>query len=172
MLIGYVSLKLHGLLTRLPSRSALSSCHTLPKYAYEVACCRRVELVLLHRPGMEPTGTAAWINPRPLLARHHHARLSNPKVPPVSHMRDPNPLHADTQHIPEQGCTTTRSGIRATQRERWLVRREEEAYKNMVDQVWRSDLLFHCMYLCRTKFIASMCLGWTVTVCGDDVVQL
>ncbi|EIE18912.1 patatin-domain-containing protein, partial [Coccomyxa subellipsoidea C-169] len=36
-------------------------------------------LVLLHRPGVEPTSTAAWITPRPLLARHHHVRLSNSK---------------------------------------------------------------------------------------------
>ncbi|CAL8463928.1 g3463 [Coccomyxa elongata] len=49
------------------------------KAANWAAQMRRVELVLLHRPGMEPTGTAAWISPRPLLARHHHVRLSNPK---------------------------------------------------------------------------------------------
>ena len=43
---------------------------------------RRVELLLLHA-GRDPSGTGAWLQPRPLLARHHHVRLSNPKVPPI-----------------------------------------------------------------------------------------
>ena len=42
---------------------------------------RRVELVLLHSPDSEPKGTIAWLKARPHLARHHHARLSHPKVP-------------------------------------------------------------------------------------------
>ncbi len=72
---------------------------------------RRVELVLLHRPGMEPTGTAAWISPRPLLARHHHVRLSNPKVtpPPIEFL---NQLHADTQvHQNMKDCEACRLAI-------------------------------------------------------------
>lgn len=43
---------------------------------------RRVELVLLHGPDAEPQGTAAWLDARPHLARHHHIRLTHPKVPP------------------------------------------------------------------------------------------
>ena len=43
-------------------------------------CCRRVELVLLHGPESEPQGTAAWLEARPHLARHHHIRLTHPKV--------------------------------------------------------------------------------------------
>jgi hypothetical protein len=48
----------------------------------ECAGCahRRVELLLLHQPGEEPSGTIAWLGSRPLLARHHHVRLSHPKV--------------------------------------------------------------------------------------------
>lgn len=42
--------------------------------------CRRVELVLLHGPDAEPQGTAAWLEARPHLARHHHIRLTHPKV--------------------------------------------------------------------------------------------
>ena len=41
---------------------------------------RRVELVLLHGPESEPEGTAAWLQARPHLARHHHIRLTHPKV--------------------------------------------------------------------------------------------
>lgn len=37
---------------------------------------RRVELVLVHRPDAVPEGTAAWLDARPLLTRHHHIRLS------------------------------------------------------------------------------------------------
>ncbi|KAA6424228.1 MAG: patatin-like phospholipase domain-containing 7, partial [Trebouxia sp. A1-2] len=40
---------------------------------------RRVELVLLHGPDSEPQGTAAWLEARPHLARHHHIRLTHPK---------------------------------------------------------------------------------------------
>ena len=43
--------------------------------------CRRVELVLVHEEGGGPSGTAAWLAARPHLARHHHIRLSHPKVP-------------------------------------------------------------------------------------------
>ena len=38
---------------------------------------RRVELVLLHPSDEQPQGTAAWLAPRPQLARHHHLRLAN-----------------------------------------------------------------------------------------------
>lgn len=39
------------------------------------AALRRVELVLLHYPGPSPIGTAAWLDARPLLTRHHHVDL-------------------------------------------------------------------------------------------------
>ena len=42
--------------------------------------CRRVELVLLHEEGAEPSKTAPWLEARPNLARHHHIRLTHPKV--------------------------------------------------------------------------------------------
>ena len=41
---------------------------------------RRVELVLLHEEGAEPSKTAPWLEARPNLARHHHIRLTHPKV--------------------------------------------------------------------------------------------
>lgn len=41
---------------------------------------RRVELVLLHSQESEPQGTIHWLKARPHLARHHHARISHPKV--------------------------------------------------------------------------------------------
>ena len=41
---------------------------------------RRVELVLLHPSDEQPVGTAAWLAPRPQLARHHHIRLANPQA--------------------------------------------------------------------------------------------
>ena len=41
---------------------------------------RRVELVLLHPTESEPKGTIHWLKARPHLARHHHARISHPKV--------------------------------------------------------------------------------------------
>ena len=44
------------------------------------ACGRRVEVLLLHQAGSEPSGTLDWLKPRPLLARHHHVRLSHNKV--------------------------------------------------------------------------------------------
>ena len=33
----------------------------------------------MHPTGAEPSGTLEWLRPRPLLARHHHIRLSHPK---------------------------------------------------------------------------------------------
>ena len=36
--------------------------------------------MLLHEEGSDPSGTAAWLHSRPLLARHHHIRLSYDKV--------------------------------------------------------------------------------------------
>ena len=36
--------------------------------------------MLLHEEGRDPRGTAAWLAGRPHLARHHHIRLSHPKV--------------------------------------------------------------------------------------------
>ena len=45
-----------------------------------LACGRRVEVLLLHQAGSEPSGTLEWLKPRPLLARHHHVRLSHNKV--------------------------------------------------------------------------------------------
>jgi predicted acylesterase/phospholipase RssA/CRP-like cAMP-binding protein len=39
---------------------------------------RRVELVLLHPSNTLPHGTAAWLQSRPHLTRHHHVRLSRP----------------------------------------------------------------------------------------------
>ena len=42
---------------------------------------RRVELVRLHAGDADPQGTAAWLDPRPQLQRHHHVRLANDKVP-------------------------------------------------------------------------------------------
>jgi hypothetical protein len=38
---------------------------------------RRVELVILHDATCQrPTGTLEWLQQRPLLARHHHVRLT------------------------------------------------------------------------------------------------
>ena len=54
--------------------------------------CRRVELVLLHEGGNDPIGTAAWLSARPHLARHHHIRLSHPKV---------SMLHAAARTLPK-----------------------------------------------------------------------
>jgi hypothetical protein len=34
----------------------------------------------MHAQGAEPSGTLAWLGPRPLLARHHHIRLAHPKA--------------------------------------------------------------------------------------------
>ena len=51
-------------------------------------CGRRVEVLLLHQAGSEPSGTLDWLKPRPLLARHHHVRLSHNKVQSL------HPVHA------------------------------------------------------------------------------
>ena len=61
----------------------MASCSAVRCPPPQVCCVgvrRRVELVLLHSPGRDPSGTLAWLEPRPLLARHHHVRLSHPKV--------------------------------------------------------------------------------------------
>ena len=42
--------------------------------------CRRVELVMLHEEGAEPSNTAPWLEARPNLARHHHIRITHSKV--------------------------------------------------------------------------------------------
>jgi len=39
----------------------------------------RTELVLIHSSDSPPMGTAKWLEPRPYLKRHHHARPHNPK---------------------------------------------------------------------------------------------
>ena len=44
------------------------------------ASLRRVELVLLHPSGSAPQGTAAWLDSRPLLTRHHHVDLLRPET--------------------------------------------------------------------------------------------
>jgi len=44
-----------------------------------VISLRRVELVLLHSSDSLPHDTAAWLEARPHLTRHHHVRLSRPE---------------------------------------------------------------------------------------------
>ena len=36
--------------------------------------------MLLHEEGAEPRNTGPWLEARPNLARHHHIRLTHPKV--------------------------------------------------------------------------------------------
>ena len=61
--------------------------------------CRRVELVLLHSPESEPKGTISWLKSRPHLARHHHARLSHPKVRPQFKSHSSFNLHTLQQDL-------------------------------------------------------------------------
>ncbi|KAK9808186.1 hypothetical protein WJX73_006212 [Symbiochloris irregularis] len=60
------------------SASGASSSASQSETVNWAAQMRRVELVLLHDQS-EPSGTGAWLKARPLLARHHHIRLSHPK---------------------------------------------------------------------------------------------
>ena len=63
-------------------------------------CGRRVEVLLLHQAGSEPSGTLDWLKPRPLLARHHHVRLSHNKVLSLRRVHAPFGWHLSNPPSP------------------------------------------------------------------------
>ena len=54
-------------------------------------------MLLLHQAGSEPSGTLDWLKPRPLLARHHHVRLSHNKVRSMHSVHAP---YSQPQNLP------------------------------------------------------------------------